>query len=84
MLPPIWSRFVRTMSMPTPRPETVVISALVDRPAMNISSMRFTAREGIGARSSDELGGDRAGGQGARVDAAAVVGQLEAYPPALV
>ena len=32
MVPPIWSMFVRTTSMPTPRPETLVIFAAVEKP----------------------------------------------------
>ena len=44
----------------------------------------FAARQGIGRLAGDQLGADRPGGQALRIDAAAVVGQLEADPPALV
>ena len=32
MVPPIWSILVRTTSMPTPRPETEVTAAAVEKP----------------------------------------------------
>jgi hypothetical protein len=33
MVPPIFSTFVRTTSMPTPRPETLVTFSAVEKPA---------------------------------------------------
>jgi len=32
MVPPIWSILVRTTSMPTPRPDTLVTAAAVEKP----------------------------------------------------
>lgn len=36
MTPPIFSMFVFTTSMPTPRPETLVTAAAVEKPALKI------------------------------------------------
>ena len=36
MVPPIWSILARTTSMPTPRPETLVILSTVEKPAVKM------------------------------------------------
>jgi hypothetical protein len=37
MVPPIWSILVRTTSMPTPRPETEVTAAAVEKPGAKMN-----------------------------------------------
>ncbi len=37
MVPPIWSILVRTTSMPTPRPETEVMAAAVEKPGAKMN-----------------------------------------------
>ena len=37
MLPPIWSMLLRTTSMPTPRPDTLVILAAVEKPGVKMN-----------------------------------------------
>ena len=37
MVPPIWSILVRTTSMPTPRPETLVTAAAVEKPGAKMN-----------------------------------------------
>ena len=37
MVPPIWSMLVRTTSMPTPRPDTLVIFAAVEKPGAKMN-----------------------------------------------
>ena len=37
MVPPIFSMLVRTTSMPTPRPETLVTCAAVEKPALKMN-----------------------------------------------
>ena len=37
MVPPIWSILVRTTSMPTPRPETLVTCAAVEKPGAKMN-----------------------------------------------
>ena len=37
MVPPIWSILVRTTSMPTPRPDTLVTAAAVEKPGAKMN-----------------------------------------------
>jgi hypothetical protein len=37
MVPPIWSMLVRTTSMPTPRPDTLVTFAAVEKPGAKMN-----------------------------------------------
>ena len=36
-VPPIWSMLLRTTSMPTPRPDTLVTAAAVEKPAAKMN-----------------------------------------------
>ena len=84
MVPPMASMLVLTTSMPTPRPETLVTAAAVENPGRKIS-----CRMSAGLIRSSCGGGDQAALDGlaaelGRVDAGAVVGDLDHDLAALV
>ena len=84
MVPPIWSMLVRTTSMPTPRPETLVTVAAVEKPGakMNLwicASVIFSSSASVARPFCDRLGLDPLG-----VEAAAVVGDADDDVAALV
>ena len=77
MVPPIWSILVRTTSMPTPRPETEVTAAAVEKPGakMNLwiwASVIFSSSASVTRPFCDRLGLDPLG-----VEAAAIVGDAD-------
>ena len=74
MVPPIWSMLVRTTSMPTPRPDTLVTLAAVEKPGakMNLwicASVIFSRSASVASPFSTRLLLDALG-----IEAAAVVG----------
>ena len=84
MVPPMRSMLVRTTSMPTPRPDTLVTLAAVEKPAakMNLwicASLIFSISASVARPFGDRLGLDLLG-----VEAAAVVGDLDDDVAALV
>ena len=77
MVPPIWSILLRTTSMPTPRPDTLVTSAAVEKPGtkMNLwicASDSFSISASVARPLRNRLGLDALG-----VETAAVVGDLD-------
>ena len=84
MVPPIWSILVRTTSMPTPRPETEVTAAAVEKPGakMNLwiwASVIFSSSASLTRPFCECLGLDPLG-----VETAAVVGDADDDVAALV
>src|SRR3954470_339247 len=98
IVPPMASMLVLTTSMPTPRPDTLVTAAAVEKPGrkiicrMSCGLIRWSASALIRPRSavfSGALAGGEAGLRGlvrlrGRVDARAVVGDLDHDLAALV
>ena len=84
-VPPIFSMFVFTTSMPTPRPETLVTFSAVEKPGRKIRSQHLAvahARAPARRVTRPRSHGLRADALG--VDAAAVVGDLDVDLAALV
>ena len=84
MMPPIWSMLVFTTSMPTPRPETEVTAAAVEKPGREdeLGDLRVGHPLDLGLGREPAL--DRLGLDRVEVEAAAVVGDLDGDVAALV
>ena len=76
-VPPIFSTLVRTTSMPTPRPENCVTWSAVEKPGRKtrLTSSRSLSRSACSG--GDQLGVDGLVPDALRVDALAVVGDLD-------
>ena len=83
-VPPIFSMFVRTTSMPTPRPENCVTRSAVEKPGQEDQVDQLAVGHAGGLLGRDQLGPDGLVADALRVDAAAVVGDLDDDLAALV